>query len=363
MQAYIPQRDAALPLIEQWTALDDQVSHWRVVSGDNIESLYGVSASARIHDPADPGRIFQWLLEEVADAKGNRAQYRYKTDDDAATGGTNRYIEKIRYGNYFPAPQADQAYAYELVFDYGEYALDGLSRPGADPYAPARAWTERPDPFSSFRSGFEIRTRRLCRGVLTFLNFPTELGALPCLNASVRFGYAESPYLSCLSTLLSTGYSRLADGAYEELSVPPMRWGFSAFNPPPAPRFAPLRVLGATGLPGFRRPAPTSPWTCKAPACPASCKATASSRATTSRWAMAATARRWRRRAFPTAATWPIPRWPWSTWTAMASWSCWYRPAAPRASTGMATMAAGAAASRSTPSPPCTAPARPRRWT
>ena len=65
--------------------------------------------------------------------QGNRAQYRYKTDDDAATGGTNRYIEKIRYGNYFPAPQADQAYAYELVFDYGEYALDGLSRPGADP--------------------------------------------------------------------------------------------------------------------------------------------------------------------------------------------------------------------------------------
>ena len=121
--------------------------------------------------------------------------------------------------------------------------------------------------------------------MLTFLNFPTELGALPCLNASVRFGYAESPYLSCLSTL-STGYSRLADGAYEELSVPPMRWGFSAFNPPRA-RFAPLRVLGATGLP-YRRPAPTSPWTCKAPACPASCKATASSRATTSRWAMAA---------------------------------------------------------------------------
>ena len=257
MQAYIPQRDAALPLIEQWTALDDQVSHWRVVSGDNIESLYGVSASARIHDPADPGRIFQWLLEEVADAKGNRAQYRYKTDDDAATGGTNRYIEKIRYGNYFPAPQADQAYAYELVFDYGEYALDGLSRPGADPYAPARAWTERPDPFSSFRSGFEIRTRRLCRGVLTFLNFPTELGALPCLNASASATPNRPTCPACPRCCppATAGYRRRLRGT----SVPPMRWGFSAFNPPPAPRFA-LRVLGATGLPGLA-PGAYQPWT------------------------------------------------------------------------------------------------------
>ena len=57
------------------------------------------------------------------------------------------------------------------------------------------------------------------------------------------------------------------------------------------------------------------------------------------------------RRAFPTAATCRSRAGPWSTWTVRPA-ECWYRPAAPRASTGMATMAAGAAASRSTPSPP-----------
>ncbi|WP_175012300.1 SpvB/TcaC N-terminal domain-containing protein [Burkholderia lata] len=259
VQTYIPQRDGGLPLIEQWTGLDDQISHWRMVSGDNIESLYGVSASARIQDPADPTRIFQWLLESVTDAKGNRAQYQYKADDDAQAGATNRYIEKILYGNYFPAPPADEAYAYELVFDYGEYSLEGLDRPGADPYTPVRPWSERPDAFSSFRSGFEIRTRRLCRGVLTFLNFPAELGALRCLNASTQLQYAESPYLSCLSTLLSTGYGRLADGSYQAQPLPPMRWRFSAFDPPPAPRFAPLTVQGPTGLPGYLAPGAYQP--------------------------------------------------------------------------------------------------------
>ena len=253
-------------------------------------------------------------------------------------------------------------YAYELVFDYGEYALDGLSRPGADPYAPARAWTERPDPFSSFRSGFEIRTRRLCRGVLTFLNFPTELGALPCLNASVRSatpnrptcpacprccppataGWPTAPTRNCRCRRCA-GASARSTAARAALRAAA---GAGRDRPArlPGARRLPARGLQGAGLPGFLQ-----------------------SDGVVTRYyeplGDGRYARRWRRRAFPTAATWPIPRWPWSTWTAMASWSCWYRPAAPRASTGMATMAAGAAASRSTPSPPCTAPARPRRWT
>ena len=177
VQAYIPQRDAALPLIEQWTALDDQVSHWRVVSGDNIESLYGVSASARIHDPADPWPDIPMAAGRGGRRQGNRAQYRYKTDDDAATGGTNRYIEKIRYGNYF-RPQADQATPTNWCSTMASTRWTDCRAPA--PILCRRAPDRAARPFSSFRSGFEIRTRRLCRGVLTFLNFPTELGAPFC---------------------------------------------------------------------------------------------------------------------------------------------------------------------------------------
>ena len=57
----------------------------------------------------------------------------------------------------------------------------------------ARKWLRRPDAFSSFRSGFEIRTYRLCRRVLMFHHFPTEEGVgQDCLVRSTDFVYRDS---------------------------------------------------------------------------------------------------------------------------------------------------------------------------
>lgn len=44
---------------------------WRAVTRDNITSIYGQSLDRRIADPADPARIFKWLLEATYDDKGN----------------------------------------------------------------------------------------------------------------------------------------------------------------------------------------------------------------------------------------------------------------------------------------------------
>ncbi|MBJ2182498.1 VCBS repeat-containing protein [Pseudomonas veronii] len=257
IQVYIPQQASSQPLIEQWTSLADGHSYWRVISADNVESHFGRGLAARISDPNDPNHIFEWLLEAVFDAKGNRAQYQYKSDD--AAGFTNRYIQAIRYGNYLPAALEPEAFAYEVVFDYGEYDLDHLDQPGANPYSPVQPWLSRPDAFSSFRSGFEIRTRRLCQGVLTFLHFPTELGATPCLNAAMRLHYTQSLYLSTLDSLTSVGYGRQPDGAYQVQSLPAVTWCFSAFAPPPAPRFKRLSVQRAAPLPGYLTPGSYQP--------------------------------------------------------------------------------------------------------
>jgi hypothetical protein len=74
--------------------------------------------------------------------------------------------------------------AVEVVFDYDEnHYLEfrpdpalpeaeqhRLVRADASPDlpwdAPDRAWNVRPDPFSTYRSGFEVRTYRRCRRVL-----------------------------------------------------------------------------------------------------------------------------------------------------------------------------------------------------
>ena len=59
------------------------ISHWRSISKDNITTLYGKRDDARIADPADPTRIFTWLICESYDDKGNAILYRYKPEDDA----------------------------------------------------------------------------------------------------------------------------------------------------------------------------------------------------------------------------------------------------------------------------------------
>ena len=48
---------------------------WRSISDDNITTLYGKTAESRIADPADPTRIFSWLICQSYDDKGNAIVY------------------------------------------------------------------------------------------------------------------------------------------------------------------------------------------------------------------------------------------------------------------------------------------------
>ena len=57
---------------------------------------------------------------------------------------------------------------------------------------PTRPWPCRPDPFSTYRPGFEVRTYRRCHRVLMFHHFPGEpdVGA-DCLVSSTDLTYQE----------------------------------------------------------------------------------------------------------------------------------------------------------------------------
>jgi hypothetical protein len=175
---------------------------WRAVTKDNVTSIYGQSADWRIADPEDPSRIFKWLLEATYDDKGNVVLYEYKVENLANVGAaaaevhrrsravavTNRYLKHIRYGNTLAyAPDADLArtlsqvaaaseWLFHVLFDYGEH---DAANPSVDDLQPD-AWPCRPDAFSTYRAGFEIRTYRLCQRVLMFhvfeeLNAPAHL--------------------------------------------------------------------------------------------------------------------------------------------------------------------------------------------
>ncbi|MEI9806808.1 MAG: SpvB/TcaC N-terminal domain-containing protein [Bacteroidota bacterium] len=131
---------------------------WKIVSKDNITGFYGRSESSRIANPDDSTQIFEWLIDESYDAKGNKILYTYKAENNENVPGTivevnrsytaNRYIQHIQYGNYFDEQNKEQ-FAFKIIFDYGEYDITNPLKA----YMPAGNWLYRTDPFSSYKSG------------------------------------------------------------------------------------------------------------------------------------------------------------------------------------------------------------------
>jgi RHS repeat-associated protein len=216
---YRPRIEGLFTRIERWLNNNTGEIHWRSISRDNITTLYGKTAESRVADPGDPGRVFTWLICESYDDKGNAIVYSYAAEDDANIDHTqanernrvrtaNRYLKRIRYGNLVSRliqPDLTKAqWMFEVVFDYDEGHYEELAldptRPVADQHQlvrasilPEHSWSVRPDPFSSYRASFEVRTYRRCRRVLLFHRF-AELGSEPYLTRSTEFNYGDLDY-------------------------------------------------------------------------------------------------------------------------------------------------------------------------
>lgn len=237
---YHPRIEGLFARIERWTNQRTGEIHWRSLTRDNITTLYGQHRNSRITDPEDVSRIFSWLICESYDDKGNVITYEYKAEDTAnvdlcqvqeknrteLTRSANHYIKRIRYGNRTPRQaNADfsrsTALCFEVVFDYGEHNL-AAPTPRED-----ISWSARPDAFSTYRAGFEVRTYRLCRRVLLFHHFPEEPIGRDCLVRSTDFTYHESPVASFVRSITQSGYSRREDRAYQKKSLPPLEFTYS----------------------------------------------------------------------------------------------------------------------------------------
>ncbi len=255
IQRFKPRTEGLFARIERWTNESDPADcFWRSISRDNITTWYGKSDESRIADPADPRRIFSWLICESYDDKGNVIAYEYKPEDSTgvnqfqvhernrteASRSTNRYIKSIKYGNrhpLFPSLSADQPptplpseWLFEAVFDYGEQDPD-LPVPDDN-----GAWNVRHDPFSAYRAGFEVRTYRLCQRVLMFHHFPDEAGVgANCLVRSTDFTYRyehspadpRNPIHTVLTSVTQCGYRKQAGDSYFKKTLPPVEFDYS----------------------------------------------------------------------------------------------------------------------------------------
>lgn len=275
VRRFRPRIEGLFARIERWCRIGAAEDvHWRSISKDNILTIYGADANSRIFDPADPARIFSWLICETRDDKGHGVRYLYKEEDFAVRLRPSqpdprlqahyqnrglpcqRYLSRILYGNLrslldsqgnrprflssLTPPPLDQAsdWLFEVRFDYGELDEDN---PAIVPELP---WLYRPDAFSSYRSGFEVRTCRRCKRVLMLHHIPDQKHPDGSLKAagyegivrSTEFAYddeeqlnpatATAPVYSFLKRVVQAGW-KTENGVTTRRAMPPVEFEYS----------------------------------------------------------------------------------------------------------------------------------------
>ncbi|WP_299458109.1 SpvB/TcaC N-terminal domain-containing protein [uncultured Microscilla sp.] len=244
IRRYHPRIEGGFARIERWQHLESGALKWRVTSRENLTTLYGWTAQARIADPANDAHIFEWLPEFSFDDKGNCAHYIYKQENaqgfdpalvhhqsrvqDEQLSYTNTYLSRVLYGNRTPyagfgeslPPEID--YLFATVLDYGEYDA-------TTPNEPINDWGFRGDAFSDYRAGFERRTTRLCQRVLLFHRFNGQ-DEYNGLVKSLDFGYnqTQAEGFTFLESITACGYIKQADGSYSKKAMPPLEFAYQS---------------------------------------------------------------------------------------------------------------------------------------
>jgi len=279
VRRYLPRIEGLFARIERWSKVGAPNNvHWRSISKGNILTVYGFDDTSRIADPLDSSLIFSWLICETRDDKGNGVRYVYKKEDGAyqlRSGQSEpftqahqlhrgqasdprrtaqRYLQRVLYGNLkpllndkgqrprfpsdLPNPPTNTGadWLFEVRFDYGE--LDKGDPTGQ----PEKPWFYRPDAFSSYRSGFEVRTCRRCERVLMLHHIPDQAAGpdrapQPGYRGVVRstdftyddelvFSLATKPIYSFLKQVVQTGWKQ-ESGSTTRRSLPPVEFEYT----------------------------------------------------------------------------------------------------------------------------------------
>ncbi len=143
---------------------------------------------------------YKWCVDTVIDVHGNRMEYRYVTFADSPG---NHYLNEIRYS----------------IFGNAYHSIDFV-------------WETRPDAFSSFLSGFEIRTAKRCHQirVLSQGALVRRYGLryeLPASDPIEPIGVYDAGQL--FSQLRQ--FVQFDKGATDNNFLPPLRFGYTRFDP------------------------------------------------------------------------------------------------------------------------------------
>jgi len=158
---------------------------WEVTDSDNTRYYFGMEASQRVVDPEDSKRIFAWKLSACIDRLGNKSRYQYTKDGN---------LQCVEYGNYF-AEDGSEKWMFGVEFSYTD---------------------QRIDPFSSFRSGFLIRTSVLCTEITMVHRHSPDNEIVH----RMKLMYDTSNAVSLLTKVYREGLRRKKDGTVLRQSLP-----------------------------------------------------------------------------------------------------------------------------------------------
>jgi RHS repeat-associated protein len=229
-QRYRPRTEGLFALIDRFH--DAANDYWRVKTRDGRASVYGTEASvgadpAAVARPDDRRRVFAWKLTRTEDPFGNRIEYDYARD--TGESGPHRwdqlYLKRVRYGDY-TKPNGTAEFMVSVTFLY-----DDEQDPGGAP-----TYAIRPDPFSEYRAGFEIRTRRRCKRIVVRTRADAErlTRAYELVYLDERddipdlAGLLPPNRVSLLSQIHVIGYDDAGRPARE---LPPLEFAYSRFEP------------------------------------------------------------------------------------------------------------------------------------
>ena len=199
---------------------DARQDYWEVRHKNGRIHLYGQPQPAgadqqwydtsALFDAESPRHIFAWDLARTSDPFGNRIDYRYDRDTNPTESPhqwNQHYLTEIRYGDY--GDTSSLQFLIRVRFTY----------------------EQRPDPFSDYRAGFEIRTGQRCTRIDISTHTDTDI-----LTRTYHLAYLdqqsvipEQAYnngISLLGQIQVEGH----DGDRSE-RLPPLAFAYTRFEP------------------------------------------------------------------------------------------------------------------------------------
>jgi Salmonella virulence plasmid 65kDa B protein len=189
------------------------IDYWEVRSRNGLISLYGdpspsAAGASILCNPDDGRRIFSWHLTQTRDPFGNRIEYLYEREPKRSEGPHSwdqLYLKTIRYADYGPTDNPQ----FMLTVDF--------------------FYEARPDPFSTYKSGFEIRTTQRCTRIE--ISTHADIARLARVYHLIYLDQAQPRTAppNGASLLQSIHVAGVDGDAHEQL--PPLEFGYTGFNP------------------------------------------------------------------------------------------------------------------------------------